>query len=76
MTAPTTNADGIRSNLVMPLDRLPTACDAFTSSIKIWTKIEKCNTMYKRVYYCIGINLYIYKKKIKSNRLPLIGGIR
>lgn len=33
MTAPTTKADGIMSNLIIPLDRLPTACDAFTSSI-------------------------------------------
>lgn len=36
MTAPTTKADGIMSNLIKPLDRLPTACDAFTSSIFLW----------------------------------------
>lgn len=33
MTAPTTNADGMMSNLIRPLDRLPTACDAFTLSV-------------------------------------------
>jgi len=43
MTAPTTKADGIMSNLIIPLDRLPTACDAFTSSISI---IQYINAYY------------------------------
>lgn len=30
--APTTKAEGIMSNFIMPLDRLPTACDALTPS--------------------------------------------
>lgn len=32
MIAPTTKADGIMSNFIMPLERLPTACEALTSS--------------------------------------------
>lgn len=32
MMAPTTKAEGISSNFIMPLERLPTACDALTSS--------------------------------------------
>lgn len=32
MMAPTTNAEGIMSNLTIPLDRLPTACDALAPS--------------------------------------------
>lgn len=34
ITAPTTNAEGMMSNFKTPLDRLPTACDAFTLSVQ------------------------------------------
>lgn len=40
MIAPTTKAEGIINNFIIPLERLPTACDAFTSSI--------CKLSYKK----------------------------
>lgn len=43
MIAPTTKAEGIINNFIIPLERLPTACDAFTSSI---CKFSQKNKMF------------------------------
>lgn len=36
MIAPTTKAEGIMINFTIPFDRLPTACDALTSSVFLY----------------------------------------
>lgn len=63
MIAPTTKAEGIINNFIIPLDRLPTACDAFISSIYEFSRKRKCLLKHKsnlKRYMCYVLTIILW----------------